>query len=230
MNPHNPMEPPPGITTLPNGEWVVTGDSHLSKWAQQKGTIITDPNVFRFLYQCAGRAHTIWDIGACIGDHTRQYLDWGAQVVAIEPNPLVFACLTHNCPEAIAINAAASDSTGEPLRFMRLENVGASRIHPDGDILVYPVVLDDENLPVPEFVKIDCEGWEIHALRGMERTLRKHRPLVFCEANPGALAGNGFTVDDLIGYMTGLGYTVGPLYPASATLADPQFDILFVPT
>lgn len=223
------MEPPNGITVLPNGQWVVTGDTHLGKWALEHGNIITDPHLFKWLRPYVAGASTIWDIGANIGDHTRQYLDWGKQVVAIEPNPLVFACLTKNCPEAICLNAAASDTAGEPLRFMRLENVGASRVHPDGDILVYPVVLDDENLPAPDFVKIDVEGYEMFALRGMESTLRKHRPPVFCEINRGALVGNGHRPEDVNMFMRDLGYIIGHHYPFGAELTDDQYDLLFLP-
>lgn len=220
--------PPEGIKALPNGQWVLEKDSHISRWAEEHGSIITDPHLHRWLKPYLVGVKTVFDIGANIGDCTRWYLDQGFQVVAVEPNPAAFLCLTHNCPEATCINAAASDTAGEPLRFMRLENVGASRIHPDGDILVYPVVLDDENLPAPDFVKIDCEGFEVFVLRGMTKTLRRYRPLVFCEINRGALAGNGHTPDDVIGFMRGLGYSADTLYPRHAKHGDEQYDILFV--
>lgn len=223
------MNPPNGITVLPNGQWVVTDDTHLSLWAQQKGHIVTDPNLFKWLRPHLAHVKRILDIGANIGDHTRQYLDWGMEVVAIEPNPLAFACLTHNCPEAVCLNAAASDTEGEPLRFMRLDNVGASRIHPDGDILVKPIILDGKHLGKFDYVKIDVEGWEIPAIRGLEQTIRECKPLIYCEVNAGALEGNGFTPNDLIKVVAAMGYTIDRLYPPNAGMNDPQFDILFRP-
>jgi FkbM family methyltransferase len=221
-----------GITVLPNGQWVITHDTHLSKWAMQHGSIVTDPNLFRFLKPFMDNVSVVWDIGANIGDHTRQYLDWGKTVVAIEPNPLAYECLAHNCPEAFTMNVAASDEAGS-LRFMRLDNVGASRVRPDGDIEVPTVVIDNVNemtSTVPQFVKIDVEGWELPALKGMVGTIAAHRPMIFCEINEGALAGNGVTPRELLDWIKGhLGECATHFYPPKAKLGDPQFDILFVP-
>jgi len=218
------------ITILPNGQWVITHDTHLSKWAVEHGGIITDPNLFRFLAPFLRDVEVVWDIGANIGDHTRQYLDWGKTVFAVEPNPLSYMCLVHNCPEAFTLNEAASDTEGEYVKFMRLDNVGASRINPDGDIEVATAILDKIETPVPQFIKIDVEGWELSALKGMEKTVFAHRPMIFCEINEGALAGNGVTPNDLIKWIKNhLGDHTMHFYPPNAKLGDPQFDILFVP-
>jgi len=220
----------PEITQLPNGQWVITHDTHLSKWAVEHGSIITDPSLFRFLKPFMGDVEVVWDIGANIGDHTRQYLDWGKTVVAVEPNPLAYQCLVHNCPEATALNVAASDIAGDTLGFMCLDNVGASRINSEGDITVLTVRLDGLGLAVPQFVKLDVEGWEFFALKGMENTLRQYRPMVFCEINDGALAANAVTPAQLIHLIKRhLGMCNMHFYPPDAKLGDPQFDILFVP-
>lgn len=225
-----------GITVLPNGQWVITHDTHLSKWAMQHGSIVTDPNLFRFLMPFMENVNVVWDIGANIGDHTRQYLDWGKRVIAVEPNPLAYECLVHNCPDVFtAYNAAASDNSNEVLKFMRLDNVGASRINSEGDIEVTSMVLDNVNshnpmLTAPQFIKIDVEGWELSALKGMVRTIYDHRPMIFCEINGGALAANDVTPDKLIAWIRGcLGECSMHFYPPKAKLGDPQFDILFVP-
>lgn len=218
------------ITTLPNGQWVITHDTHLSKWAVEHGSIITDPNLFRFLKPFMERVEVVWDIGANIGDHTRQYLDWGKRVVAVEPNPLAFQCLAHNCPEATVIHRAASNTSGEALRFARLDNVGASRINPEGDILVESAIMDELELEAPQFIKIDVEGWELFALKGMENTIFEHRPAIFCEINEGALLSNMVTPNDVIKWVKNhLGECAMHFYPPKAKLGDPQFDILFVP-
>ena len=121
------MNPPPGILALPNGQWVLEHDSHLSRWAEEHGTIVTDPSLFRFLDPYLKNVEVVWDLGGCIGDHSRHYADLGKTVIAFEPNPVAFTCLEHNCPEVICLPYAASEKDGS-LNFTILENAGASRI------------------------------------------------------------------------------------------------------
>lgn len=219
------MNTPNGIEALPNGQWTVAGDTHLGAWAKQHGSIITDPHLFAWLKPRLGGVKVVWDIGANIGDHARAYLDWGMRVVAIEPNPLAFLCLQHNCPEANNVNIAASDEVGE-LRFTQFENVGASRVTKDGDTTVKAYTLDMLTcLDAPDFVKLDCEGWEVHALRGMIGTLKEHQPIIFVEVNKGALAANGHTRDDIVTLLKEAGYTSFTSYPENVSQDGEQFDL-----
>jgi FkbM family methyltransferase len=222
------MNPPPGITALPNGQWVLVHDTHLSRWAEQHGNIISDPHVHAWLRPYIDRVDMVFDIGSNIGDHTRAYLDLGKQVIAFEPNPLAFACLAHNCPEATNLNIAASDEAGV-LRFSVSENVGASRITEDGELFVAAEAIDGLGLPPPGFVKIDVEGHEIKVLQGMKQTLRDHHPMVFVEINRGALEAQGFNANDIPEFMEDIGYSRMILYPEDAQWSMPQFDALFLP-
>jgi FkbM family methyltransferase len=221
------------IEILPNGQWIVEGDTHLGAWAKQHGNIITDPHLFKWLKPHVENARVVYDLGANIGDHTRQYLDWGMKVVAIEPNPTAFRCLEHNCPEAECFNIAASDHKG-PLGFTQIDNVGASRITAGGDIEVPAYPLDGffayrADL-LPGFVKIDVEGYEMFALRGMEKTLKMCKPIIFIEVNRGALEANGCTPEDITSFLRDyLGYTNFSYYPVEAEWGWPQFDLLCKP-
>lgn len=224
------MNPPPNIEVLPNGQWVVKGDTHLGKWAKEHGSIITDPWLMKFLKPHLEGAKVVWSVGANIGDHARQFADWGLQVVAVEPNPVAFACLKHNVPEATCLNVAASDEDGS-LNFTVLDNVGASRVTESGEWSVPAKRLDDLGLPDPGFIAIDVEGWEMHALRGMENTIRRCKPIIFCEVNRGALTANGHDRSSLGLFFNSLGYTASgmSIYPPSARLEDEQFDWLLTP-
>lgn len=227
------MNPPIGIEALPKGQWVVAGDTHLGAWAKQHGNIVTDPCLFRWLKPYLENVKVVWDIGANIGDHTRQYLNWGMKVVAVEPNPITFRCLAHNCPEAECFNVAASEQTAE-LKFTHLDNVGASRVTPSGEITVSAYPLDGFFVYradiLPGFIKIDIEGYEVFALRGMAKTIRLCKPILFVEMNQGALSSNGHTPDDIVSLTEEMGYHVAAIYPPKATWDDPQFDVLFLPT
>ncbi len=224
------MKPPPGIEEFKD-IWLVEGDTHIGAWVKEHGSLNIDPHLFRWLrpHFTTKGIEVVWDIGANIGDHTQFYLSLGAEVVAIEPNPLAFACLVHNCPDAICHNIAASDVAGS-LNFAVSDNVGASRVTADGEWSVPAMALDDmPALPAPGFVKIDVEGYELNALIGMENTLRTHMPVIFCEINAGALAANGSTPADIRTFLEFTGYSRFTLYPPTATWGDAQFDILVKP-
>lgn len=222
------MNPPTGIKSLPNGQWVLENDTHISRWAEQHGSVISDPHLFRFLDPYLHDTNVIWDIGAFIGDHTRHYCNLGKKVVALEPNPLAFQCLQHNCPEALTINAAASDEKGT-LFYGEADNAGASRIAENGNSVIEAVVLDDLILPAPDFVKVDVEGWEVNALWGMRRKLAAHKPMLYVEINRGALAGNNKTPEDVFALLEDFGYTKQQIYPNTASYEDAQYDVLFLP-
>jgi FkbM family methyltransferase len=73
------------------------------------------------------------------------------------------------------------------------------------------VRIDDavpQNLPI-HFVKMDVEGAELPALKGMSGILERYHPTVAIELNELALnRGNGSTPEELIGLVKGFGYTL----------------------
>lgn len=56
-------------------------------------------------------------------------------------------------------------------------------------------------------VKLDCEGSELLALRGMEETLQKHRPRLLIEMNPATFEAAGYDSIVLLSYLEGFAYT-----------------------
>jgi FkbM family methyltransferase len=75
--------------------------------------------------------------------------------------------------------------------------------------VVCEVVAIDDVVPAEaevSFIKADIEGAEPLAFRGAARTIAAHLPTIVCEINPWFLEGFGFTVDDLLGDLTALGY------------------------
>jgi FkbM family methyltransferase len=59
----------------------------------------------------------------------------------------------------------------------------------------------------PDLIKIDVEGFELGALRGIEGTLRRCRPPVIMELIGGHLHRAGTTVDEVRRFMERLGYS-----------------------
>jgi FkbM family methyltransferase len=150
------------------------------------------------------------------------------EVVAFEPHPEAFQCLRHNCGEAICYNLAASDEKQE-LTMALDDNVGASHVVEGGTVVISASTLDSiaTHHNTPDYIKIDVEGFEPRALRGMEYLMRDHKPKLFVELNDGALKRNGSSSADLKKQIESYGYTQFEIYPPNCSLTDPQYDLFF---
>jgi FkbM family methyltransferase len=164
------------------------------------------------------------DIACDIGANKGSYIYWlswwvrHGRVVAFEPQPELARDLVNNCRviglgnvtvEAKAVHAQSGD---RDLFLPRGHQPGASLLRGALDAksfttLSVPVVaLDDyfdENDKVT-LLKIDVEGAELDVLKGAERILRQHAPLLVFECeNRHHAPGN---VGVVFSYLDGLGY------------------------
>lgn len=135
---------------------------------------------------------TVIDCGAHIGVYTRFALDRGAaRVVAIEPDPVNYACLEANLAEEIAagkvllVKAGVWDEKGVlTLSVSHVNSADSSfLIHKDGadkvgGIPVLPLddIVGQLRLDRVDFIKMDIEGSEQRALKGAARTLKRFKP------------------------------------------------------
>jgi FkbM family methyltransferase len=140
----------------------------------------------RFSEFIAGR--TVLDVGANIGNHTVAFAATASRVIALEPHPTTFLLLqinTHKRPNVVIHNVGASDRRAKLQAGTPVGNAGGCSIgrHTGGELVDLEVQPVDE-LPGLEdvgLVKIDVEGHEEQALRGMEKLLRSQQPLVIFE-------------------------------------------------
>lgn len=168
------------------------------------------------------------DIGAHSGRHTLPLADavgpTGA-VVAFEPLPRVSGYLRsaiadRGVGDRVTLHQVALSHTPGRASFFvatdRPEESGlAQRTVYNGptgleEIEVEVATLDGVLPPdfAPRFVKIDVEGAELDALRGAQRTIDAHRPMV--EFEFGMNSAESFHVDpaDMFDYWAGRGYGV----------------------
>ena len=133
----------------------------------------------------------VFDIGANIGEYSEAFLDLGAQVIAVEPNPdLVRKLFLIRNRRLTVVQCAAGDQEGKlPLHInSNVHTLGslsdewintALRVNlfpPEmgtwDHIVTVPVqTLDSliERYGMPHFIKIDVEGFELPTLRGLTK-------------------------------------------------------------
>jgi|GEM_PF-1492501 len=163
----------------------------------------------------------VYDIGANIGNHTLFFAlkKESIKVFAFEPLPVNYDLLCKNLADNGVSGRVAVFNTavgvGEGAAKMRLTqdmNYGSGSIfettdnptndEQGGDYYEVPLVaIDALNLPNPDFVKIDVEGYGLPVLKGMRRTLIENNPLVWIEVDKTDAC-------DIYNFLVGLGYSV----------------------
>ena len=166
-----------------------------------------------FLKQCPGRTRVI-QAGGALGMYALALADHFQSVVTFEPDPGNWECLTANlcARDGFKRVRAWHGGLGSELGLGGMDrpepwNCGANRMVPDaGNITIYTIDSFRWEEPI-DAIWLDIEGMELAALKGAERTILKHSPLIVTEEN-----GNGakYGVDQfgISDYLETLGYSV----------------------
>lgn len=208
------------VTQLPVGflmeldgrQWV---EKHIAYW----GT--WDENQTRLLSRLLRRGDTFLDIGANVGYFSLlagSLVGHSGHVHAIEATPQTARRLRRNiglnqASNVTVYNVAVADAPGTVRIGVAHEgNWGSNSIgYAEKDLIEsweVPAARVDDLVgdAAPSVIKMDIEGAEVLALRGMQRLLTEHSPVVVSEVSGYALARMGHTPDDLVNLMNGLGY------------------------
>ena len=183
------------IATI-TGDWI--GDN-IRRFGRYENLQLRAIDALIFSHLPCKRQYCL-DVGANIGNHSLFFSRYFARVVAFEPNPLARTLLDLN----LAMNdvgnvevhpVGLSDHAGNAQLSICLDNLGGSQVRDFaeakpafatgfvGDVEIDLVPGDsilDPASPVG-FVKIDVEGMESHVLRGLDRTIDRHRPVIMLE-------------------------------------------------
>ncbi len=132
----------------------------------------------------------VFDIGANMGDRTAVFVELDARVVAVEPQEECAAALRRRFEkgvtvEQVAIGAAEGKaelliasahtiSSVNPLWVERVRESGRFSDYRWDETVTVPMTTLDrliERHGVPDFVKVDVEGYELDVLHGLSRTV-----------------------------------------------------------
>ena len=180
----------------------------------------------RFLRSLDLAGRTVYEIGAFQGILTLFFSSRAKMVIAYEPNPPSYARVLQNLRLNGRTNVQVRHlAVGERAGSIRLlsdplmpggtsgdpavsKQIGAGPAVTAVDV---PVVTIDEDiaahaLPAPDLVKIDIEGMELPALKGMAGTLAAHAPDLYMEMHGATMAHKDANVTAIVDFVTRLGY------------------------
>lgn len=142
------------------------------------------------LYRCIVRPNsTVFDIGANVGNRVTAFLNCGASVVAIEPQPNCVRILQRSYRRRITVvQAAVGPQAGRLLLHVGSRTGTTATLSPDfmanadrtkrfsdhewtGTMEVDVITLDSliTKHGIPSFIKIDVEGFEYEVLHGLSQ-------------------------------------------------------------
>lgn len=184
-----------GVMSIPVSD-AVLGPSlrQYGEWAQDE---------IEGLVQLLKDGDVVIDAGANIGTHTLGLVSAVSprgRVYSFEPQLEIFDLLRQNCEASVfAPNIQPychplSSVSGQKFSIPLLDAVS---IHNFGAIHLSPkksderpsydshesMTIDDLHLDACRLIKLDVEGMELEVLNGAKRLIKKHKPLIFFEAN-----------------------------------------------
>lgn len=184
-----------------NGLWDILLPEHRAarpEWTSEQGW---EKARLDHMHKTTKKGDVVYYVGAEEGDMCALLSQWGASVVLIEPNPLVWpniraiyeanklvpdACLQAFASSKTDINTGLENvlnpSWPESASGKVIGNHGFKNLV-EADGTIAQIKIDD--LPaVPNMISIDVEGAEWEVLRGAEQTLRNYHPRIYLSLHP----------------------------------------------
>lgn len=181
-----------------------------------------ESRVIRLLLKNIRQGDVVYDVGAFLGLHTiffAKSVGENGKVIAFEPSFCSYQALKNNIElnsldNVIPINIALGQTVGLGIiggddmssyslrELSKKDDSGHEVVIMPGDLAVV-----EKNLPQPNIVKIDVEGYEYLVIKGLENTLRKKFcRLVCCEVHPEFFT-HGVTSKMVIDLLRDFGFT-----------------------
>lgn len=213
------------MTKVVYGGWTFPdGERHLPAWMKKMG----DKRDGRLLYQGSKyraamkypvQKRGVIDVGAHVGLWSWQFAKDFERVIAFEPMPEHVECFKINTEgqKNIILHPCALGEK-EGIAHMHVpdfkgrldESSGGTGIDPhNASAIRVPMHrLDEFELTDIDFLKVDCEGFELFVMRGAVDTIKRNKPVIIIEQKPENEMTKNFNigVKDGVELLKSLGY------------------------
>ena len=181
---------------------------------------------FEFFQNLDLRGKTVYDVGGFEGLLSLFFSSRAKNVITYEPSPVNYKRLMetlalNEIDNGVVRNVAVGDQVGVITLSYDPGMTGGTTADPaltdqlshsaSRQVVSVPVVMIDQDAlehhtPPPDFVKIDIEGFELPALRGMSQILRQHHPDLYLEMHGATEAEKERSTGEIVLFLTEVGY------------------------
>lgn len=212
LKPHKAFMPG-GVRTifLDPADFVVSEEISRGGYEQFESSVIL---------KLVGPADTVIDLGANIGYYTILFCDAAknGHVYAFEPSPKTFgylrkSILANGFKNVTLHEMAVGDRDGEAEIFINGYNKGDNRLYQSFETKGVPIRISTLDSVIPagtkvDLIKMDIQGFEEHALRGMQRVLRENPQIyIVAECYPKGLRRAGGSVESFFNILEDAGFS-----------------------
>ena len=184
-----------------------------------------EPEETKFIKNIVQPDWTCMDIGANIGYFTILMAKRCVFVYSFEPEPTNFMLLENNIelngltgkvgPIDVAVTEETDVYDGEQKLYLSNDDPGMHRVYKSkwcdpNPIEVESIKIDDMGYEVMKInlIKMDIEGAEYGALKGMVELLKRDKPLIIMEFHPLSIIEYGVDPRKVYDFIKKLGYTI----------------------
>lgn len=195
------------------GVWLPDGEQHLVDWMLKRGEIVDGKLTYQYHKLVAALGYvkqfrTAIDIGAHCGLWSTHLVKRFDTLHAFEPVAAHRECFNANVEgyNALLYAVALGAAPGRVSMKTAPSSSGDTTVTEGDDVLL--MTLDSYDLQDVDFIKLDCEGYELFALRGAEQTLLRCKPAICVEQKPGKAQQFGLEETEAVDWLQSLGAKV----------------------
>lgn len=172
-----------------NGWWFPDGETHFPQMVSE-----SLKHIGRAEYQHLARnkslqyvkkKRTAIDIGANVGLWSRPLADIFERVICFEPVEIFAECWHKNMAgkNALFYQMALGNEVTMIDMVITPRNMGKTHVNPNtiGKGQIPMSVLDAYSFTNVDYIKIDCEGYELPVLEGAKNTILQNKPIIILE-------------------------------------------------
>lgn len=198
--------------------WLPDGEKHFPEWMDKNGELVDGRGTYQIRKWRACLPHikqfrVAVDVGAHVGLWSMQMVKHFRTVCAFEPVQQFRECYQANLDghNVLLYHCALGAQSGRvAMKIPLLESgldTGGTHVVPGDEVEMR--TLDEFDFNEVDFLKVDCEGYELEVLKGAKDTLVRCRPCVIVEQKPHKLGPNfGIQGTPAVDFLRELGAVV----------------------